>query len=124
MTYHKIVNGQRIDLTPEEVQELEAMWAENAARPPAPPASITRRQCALELLTRGLITPEEALAMTKSADVPAAVAMVFAGMSPEARILAEIDFAATNYYRANTLLSQMGLTDAQLDEFFIAAALR
>lgn len=69
-----------------------------------------------------------ALAMTKTAEVPAAVAQVLtdavnAGqMTPEQRILAEIDFAATNYYRSNSLLDLMGLTPEQIDQFFIAAA--
>ncbi len=92
--------------------------------PPEVPESITRRQCALELLDRKVITPEEALAMTKAGDVPAAVAQVFGKMEPDARILAEIDFAAGNYYRSNSLLGMMGLTPAEVDQFFIAAAKR
>lgn len=96
--------------------------------PPPVPDSITRRQCALQLLAMQTITAEEALAMTKTAEVPAAVAQVLtdavnAGqMTPEQRILAEIDFAATNYYRSNSLLDLMGLTPEQIDQFFIAAA--
>jgi hypothetical protein len=42
--------------------------------------------------------------------------------TPEQRILAEIDFAADNYYRSNSLLDLMGLTSEQIDAFFIAAA--
>lgn len=96
--------------------------------PPAVPEIITRRQCALQLLAMQTITPEEALAMTKSADLPAAVAAVFdsavqnGSMTADQRILAEIDFAAANYYRSNSLLSLMGLTEEQIDQFFIAAA--
>lgn len=30
MTYHRIVNGVRVDLTPQEVAALEAEWAANA----------------------------------------------------------------------------------------------
>lgn len=95
---------------------------------PVPPESITRRQCALQLLALQTITPEEALAMVKTAEVPAAVSSVFdqavnnGTMTPEQRILAEIDFAATNYYRVNSLLLLMGLTSEQIDEFFISAA--
>jgi hypothetical protein len=94
-------------------------------KPPAPvrvPGSITRRQCALQLLSMGTVTAQEALDMTKTATVPAAVAAIFSGMADEARILAEIDFAATNYYRDNSLLDMMGLTSQQIDQFFIAAA--
>jgi hypothetical protein len=96
---------------------------------PAPPVdvpeSITRRQCALELYARSYITLEEALAMTKSAEVPAAIATVFSKLpTAEMRMLAEIDFAAINYYRNNSLLGEMGLTSPQIDEFFISAGQR
>jgi hypothetical protein len=92
------------------------------------PDSITRRQCALQLLATQTITAQEALAMTKSAEVPAAVAAILDQavadqlMTPEQRILAEIDFAAANYFRDNPLLGMMGLTPEQLDQFFIAAS--
>lgn len=86
------------------------------------PRSITRRQCALELHARGIITLEEALAMTKSGEVPLAIKSIFARMPDGERVMAEIDFAATNYYRNNFLLGKMGLTDPQIDQFFIAAA--
>jgi hypothetical protein len=89
---------------------------------PSVPQTITRRQCALQLRAMGTITLAEAKAMTKSAEVPAAVAQVFAGMTEEQRDLAEIDFAAGNYYRDNPLLAMMGLTPEQLNQFFIAAA--
>lgn len=98
--------------------------------PPPVPEFITRRQCALELHARQIVTLEEALAMTKTAEVPAAIAQVFDAavtngqMTAEQRMLAEIDFAAINYYRANSLLGFMGLTDPQIDEFFIAAGQR
>lgn len=100
--------------------------------PPTPPVPIfiTRRQCALELYARQIITLEEALAMTKTAEVPVAIAQVFDAavtngqMTADQRMLAEIDFAAINYYRANSLLGFMGLTDLQIDEFFVAAAQR
>lgn len=95
---------------------------------PVPPESITRRQCALQLLALQIITPEEALAMTKSAEVPTAVAAVFnqavanGAMTADQRIFAEIDFAAPSYYRSNSLLLLMGLTKAEIDQFFIAAS--
>jgi hypothetical protein len=96
--------------------------------PPSVPESITRRQCALQLLAIGQITVQEALDMTKTAAVPAAISSIFGAQvangawTAEQRILAEIDFAATNYYRSNSLLSLMGLTSEQIDQFFIAAA--
>jgi hypothetical protein len=98
--------------------------------PPPVPDSITRRQCALQLLDVGHITPQEALDMTKTAKVPAAIAEIFdaqvssGAWTPEQRILAEIDFAANNYYRSNSLLPIMGLTEQEIDGFFIAAGQR
>lgn len=108
----------QVPWTPEEIAAYQAL------PPPVIPVpiSITRRQCALQLLAVQHITAQEALDMTKTATVPAAIASIFAGMPEDQRILAEIDFAATNYYRSNTLLTQMGLTDEQIDAFFIAAA--
>jgi hypothetical protein len=88
-----------------------------------PPESITRRQCALQLLYMGIVTGTEALAMTKSGDVPAAIATALdENFSGDARVIAEINFAAATYYRSNGMLSIMGMTPEQLDEFFIAAA--
>jgi hypothetical protein len=95
---------------------------------PIVPESITRRQCALQLLAIAQITTQEALNMTKTAAVPDAIAAVFdaqvasGAWTTDQRILAEIDFAADNYYRSNSLLGLMGLTEQELDAFFIAAA--
>lgn len=108
--------------------EIAAWHAKNEATPPVVPVFITRRQCALQLLSLQYITPAEALAMTKSAELPAAISAVFdqavanGTMTSEQRILAEIDFAAINYYRSNSLLGLMGLTEKEIDAFFIGAA--
>jgi hypothetical protein len=104
--------------------ELEALQA------PPVPESITRRQCALELHAQSIITAQEALDMTKTAAVPAAIAAIFDSLvgggawTADQRILAEIDFAAANYYRSNSLLTLMGLTSEQIDAFFVSAAAR
>jgi hypothetical protein len=90
---------------------------------PYVPPSITRRQCALQLLNMGMITADEALAMVKTATVPAAIdAILSKTFSGEQITRAHIDFAAENYYRDNALLALMGMTPEQLDQFFIAAA--
>lgn len=104
-------------------------WEINEPLPPVP-ESITRRQCALELLAQNLILNTEALAMAKTAEIPPVVSAVFdkavadKTMTQDQRLLAEIDFAATNYYRSNSLLSMMGLTEDQIDQFFISASTR
>jgi hypothetical protein len=99
-----------------------------ATLPPPVPESITRRQAALQLLAMKVITAQEALDMTKTAAVPAAISAVFDAQvangvwTPEQRILAEIDFAAIGYYRSNSLLALMGLSEKEIDGFFIAAS--
>lgn len=97
--------------------------------PPPPviiPASITRRQCALQLLADGLVTKAEAVAMAATATPPAYVYTLFAGLSAMDRTRALIDFAANTYDRANPLIVGMmtavGKTPADADAFFIAAA--
>ena len=96
--------------------------------PPVVPAptSITRRQCALQLRTAGMITMAEAKAMTKDGTPPTSIQGYFDQMTAEQKDLAEIDFAAVNYYRENPLITALmtanGLTEADIDNFFIAAA--
>lgn len=100
--------------------------------PPPPvivvPVSITRRQCALELLNQKLITSTEALEMTRNGIPPAFVRDILSLLSTDERNMAEIDFAADTYLRSNPLLNQLmkmaGSTDAEIDQFFISAATR
>jgi hypothetical protein len=139
-----IVAEPGVDPAPEGFTFIETdlagpgwVWDGNIFTNPNPPStpstivpvSITRRQCALQLFAIGQITSQETLDMTKTATVPAAISAVFGAQvtsgawTAEQRTFAEIDFAATNYYRNNSLLSLMGLTEEQIDQFFIAAAL-
>lgn len=94
--------------------------------PPPVPQSITRRQCAIELRERTLITPLEALNMTKTATPPAMIQSIFDAMTENNRILAETDFAADTYLRTNSLLIQImtstGATEEQIDDFFRSAS--
>lgn len=98
--------------------------------PPPPalvvPASITRRQCALQLLAEGLITEAEAVAMAATATPPAYVNTLFDGLSSMDRTRALIDFAASTYDRGNPLIVGMmtatGKTPADADAFFVAAS--
>lgn len=98
------------------------------APPPPVPQSITRRQCAIELRERTLITPQEALDMTKYGDVPTMISQLFAQMTDEDRIKAETDFAADTYMRTNPLLisimTKSGSTEEDIDQFFRDASLR
>lgn len=100
------------------------------AQPPSQatvPSVITRRQCALQLNIAGYISMSEARDMAKSAEPPAFIDSVFAQLSSDDRLRAEIDFAANTYERSNPLLvgvmSASGATPAQIDDFFRAAVL-
>jgi hypothetical protein len=98
------------------------------AKPAPVPASISRRQCAREILERGMIAANEALAMTQSGAPPAMVQAVFDGMGEPGRTLAMIDFAADTYSRSNPLLigimQSTGASDADIDDFFRGAGNR
>lgn len=96
--------------------------------PPPVPQSITRRQCAIELRERTMITAQEALNMTKYGDVPTMISQLFAQMADEDKIKAETDFAADTYMRTNPLLisimTQSGSTEEDIDQFFRDASER
>lgn len=96
--------------------------------PPPVPQSITRRQCAIELRERQLITPTEALNMTRTGIPPAMIQSIFDSMPDNDRILAETDFAADTYMRTNPLLIQImtasGATEEEIDDFFRSASNR
>lgn len=93
-----------------------------ALYPQPVPHSITRRQCARQLLVMGMITGPEAVAMTKTGEPPAAIAAYLATLPEEQRFLAEIDFAADSYLRNNPLLAALaaanGMSEADIDQFF------
>lgn len=117
--YERVAEG-----VPELVNgEWQQQWVITAA---SPPASISRRQCALQLKALQMITAQEALDMTRSGIPPAAISTYFATLSDDDRVLAEIDFAATDYYRDNPLIAALmtanSMTEQQVDQFFIAAA--
>jgi hypothetical protein len=115
--------GIDIEMTPEE--EAEFLASLPVLVEPVP-ASITRRQCARQMLAMGLITAPEALEMTRSGIPPNLVAAMIAGLDPADAVLVEIDFAADTYVRANPLLVSLmqgtGADDAAIDQFFRDAA--
>lgn len=110
----------------EEAARVEREEAET--RIPPVPASITRRQAALELLARELIPPTEAVAMVATATPPAMVAALIEALPEDKQPRALIDFAATTYERSNPLLVDLAsAASAQigdLDGFFRDAAAR
>lgn len=93
-----------------------------------PPSAITRRQCAIEMRERGMITASEALHMTKYGDIPQLVINLISNLPENEQILIETDFAAATYLRSNqllnTLMAASGASEADIDEFFISASAR
>jgi hypothetical protein len=92
------------------------------------PSYITRRQCAIELRERGMITASEALHMTKYGDIPQMISTIISDLPENERILIETDFAADSYLRSNQLLNSLmiaaGASEADIDQFFISASTR
>ena len=109
-----------IPLTPEEIAALP---------PPQPlpvPQSISRRQCAKQMLAMGLIDAPSALEMTRNGTPPSFVMSAIAQLPQHEQVIAEIDFAADVYLRSNPLLISLmaatGATSEDIDAFFIEAA--
>lgn len=97
--------------------------------PPAVPVSITRRQCALQLLAMQMISSDEALSMVQTGAPPASVSQYISALPTEdQRVMAAINFAAANYFRDDpTLIAMMeanGGNSKSIDQFFIDAAKR
>lgn len=90
------------------------------------PISITRRQCAIEMLYRGLITNDEAIAMASSSTPPALIENIFNTFAEPEKTIARIDFSANSYLRNNLLLNilmtNIGASGQDIDRFFIDAA--
>lgn len=90
------------------------------------PASITRRQCAMQLFSLQMITGEEAIAMTQTGAPPASVMAYINTLTEPQQTMAVMDFAATNYFRDNALLLALmeanNMSSDDVDNFFIAAA--
>lgn len=94
---------------------------------PRVPQSISRRQCALQLLAIGMISGPEAVEMTRNGTPPASVQNYIDALPDEShRYIALINFAAMEYHRSNPLLNELmaanGGTPESIDAFFVAAA--
>lgn len=105
----KIVNGVLVDMTPEEIAAREAEVAAAAAAEAAKvPQSVTPRQARLALLNAGLLDQvEAAIAVGSRADQ---ITWEFA-----------VD-VRRDYPMIANLGTALGLTGAQIDDLFRAAA--
>lgn len=96
--------------------------------PEAPvPASITRRQLLLQLALSEMISSAEALAAAQTGAVPAAVQAVFDQLAPADKLAAEITWATMSVAERGhplvaALAAAQAMTDADIDDFFRAAA--
>ena len=117
------VTGE-VTIIPYTPEQIAAVLEER--RKAQVPESITRRQCAMQMFSSGLISGEEAVTMAQSGIPPAAVLVYINTLTEPQRTMALIDFAAMNYYRANLLLAALmaanGMTEIQVDDFFTAAS--
>ncbi len=91
------------------------------------PLTLTRTQMLLGLLAQQLITSEEAIAAARTGAVPAFIVSHFEALPEPERTAAYVKWASSaTFHRADPLLLAMaqvtGLTDAQLDGYFIQAA--
>ena len=109
MTLHKIVNGARVEMTPEEESAFEA------SRAPGPtpiPQEVTMRQARLALHNAGLLASVEA--------------SINALLEPK-KSMVRIEWEHSQTVQRSRgivveLGTAMGLTSAQIDALFTAAA--
>ena len=107
---HKIVNGEQIEMTAEEIAEFEAMQA--LSNVPIVPRAVTMRQARLALLQAG-----------KLATVNAAISSMTGAQGDAARI----EWEFSNEVQRNqplvlALAPLLDMTSSDLDNLFILAA--
>lgn len=96
--------------------------------PPAPvPDTISDRQFFQQLAIAGVISQEEALAAVKTGDIPGALSGFVAALDDAARFNAEMLLSGATVFQRNHPLTDaiamaQGMTPAQVDDFFRAAA--
>lgn len=114
----------------ESIASTPVIPAEAAQAGPTPvPHMIRLLQFLAEAVEWGIIEPEEALAAACTGAVPASIDAVFAMLPPSAAFGARLAWAAmVDVERSNPLLvvvaAAKGLTEADMDTFFIQAAAR
>lgn len=87
------------------------------------PQTITRRQCALQLLEDGLINGPEAVEMVQIGKPPQYIVDYFETLPENVKYIAYVNFAADSYSRTNEILMTVGAArQIDLDEFFRKAA--
>lgn len=110
--------------------EAKGNTATEPAAPAKPvPATIRLLQFLAQAVAVQMITPEEALAAARTGAVPAAFEAIFATLPPEQAFGARLAWAGMyEVDRASPLLvvvaAAQGMTEADMDQFFIEAGAR
>lgn len=91
------------------------------------PQTISDRQFFQQLAIAGVITQEEALAAVKTGDIPSAPSGFIAALDDAARFNAEMLLSGATVFQRNhpltdAIAAAQGMTPAQVDDFFRAAA--
>lgn len=91
------------------------------------PQTISDRQFFQQLAIAGIISQEEALAAVKTGDIPAALSGFIAALDDAARFNAEMLLSGATVFQRNhpltdAIAAAQGMTPAQVDDFFRAAA--
>mgnify|MGYP001806228719 CR=1 FL=1 len=92
--------------------------------PPLPPRVISRKQAALELLARSLLTEDEAVSLAAQGTLPGSWSEAFAAVEAGRRLAMRVALASVTYpYMDPDIRDALGLLlDASaLDDFFIGA---
>lgn len=123
---HRMVNGEFVQHTPQEIAAIEAEW-ESVQQSPVP-TQISIRQFLLQLAASGIITSQEALTSAISRQPPPAIDAIFEGLPPSDALAARITWASmVTIPRNDPLFALAGPviypsdTEAQIDDFFRAA---
>lgn len=114
--------------TPEDLTAAFSGYAAaQAALNVLPPVIVSALQFFIALARAGFISSTEAVAASRTGDVPASIAAIFNTLSPSAAVEAEMRWAKMTQVGENEPLVQafataQGLTAAQIHAFFVDAA--
>lgn len=119
----KNVNGVDIEMTAAEEAEFLASLP---GAPPLPIPSVSRRQFFQQAAISGIITEDEALAAVTTGALPGAITTFISALPAEQQFGAKMLFSVNEFQRsspmANAFGQAIGMTPAQIDDFFTAAA--
>lgn len=127
MTKQNIVNGELVDMTPEEEAAFDADVAAMMAEPAPFPNQISDRQFFEALTIMSMITEAEALAAVTVGELPTAFETFIAALPSEEQFGARMRLkGATAFQRSHPLTAAFGtmngMTPQQVDDLWRLAA--